>query len=69
MGSCLGQVGLEMFVSENIYGKGNLSMKKCPGVHLRDNLAGNYSRDPLLSLVWGRCPQADKPLRGKLTGW
>ena len=43
--------GLEIFASETLYGKGNLNIKKCARVRFRDNLAGNYSRDP----VWHSC--------------
>lgn len=36
-----------MFVSETLYGKGNLVIKKRARVYFRNNLAGNYSRDPV----------------------
>lgn len=50
MGSHLGWGGLEIFVSETLYRKGNLNIKNCARVHFRDNLAENYSRDLVLGL-------------------
>lgn len=65
--------GLEVSASQTLYRKQHLDIKKSARVPYRDNLVGNYSRDPIFhsySALVGTSSLARQAfLRGKSNWW